>query len=175
MAKDLPSSTSPRKMGIIMFVIAWGILLILLVSFFSDWLSDQENPNQRPVSESNATGQIEVVLQANRQHHYVVNGTINNKNVAFLLDTGATDVVIPQLIAERIGLNSGRKSYANTANGPVAVYSTQLESVTIGKIQLKDIKASINPSMDIDGVLLGMSALRQIEFTQRGNTLILKQ
>jgi len=162
-------------MGIIMFIFAWGVLLVLLASFFSNWLSDQENPNQRPRSDSNTNGQIEVVLQANRQHHYVVNGTINGQDVVFLLDTGATDVVIPQRIAKLIGLQSGRKNYANTANGSVAVYSTQLESVTIGKIQLKNIKASINPSMDIDAVLLGMSALRKIEFTQRGNTLILRQ
>ena len=158
-----------------MFIFAWGVLLVLLASFFSNWLSDQENPNQRPRSDSNTNGQIEVVLQANRQHHYVVNGTINGQDVVFLLDTGATDVVIPQRIAKLIGLQSGRKNYANTANGSVAVYSTQLESVTIGKIQLKNIKASINPSMDIDAVLLGMSALRKIEFTQRGNTLILRQ
>ena len=175
MPKELPSPNTPRKMGVIMFAMAWGVLFILLVMFFDDWLSDKHNPNQRPASESNAAGQIEVVLQANRQHHYVVNGLINGRDVVFLLDTGATDVVIPQLIAEKIGLKAGRKNFAKTANGSVTVYSTQLDSITIGEIELNNIKASINPAMDIEAVLLGMSALRQIEFTQRGNTLILRQ
>jgi aspartyl protease family protein len=175
MSKELPAPNNPRKMGLMMFVIAWGVLLILLVAFFNDKLQDEHNPNQRPESESNAVGQIEVVLQANRQHHYVVNGLINGHEVVFLLDTGATDVVIPQFVAEKIGLQTGRKSVANTANGSIVVYSTQLDSIAIGKIRLNNIRASINPAMDIDAVLLGMSALRQIEFTQRGNTLILRQ
>lgn len=175
MSQERPSPNTPRKMGIIMFAIAWGVLLLLLVVFFNDRLSNEHNPNQQPISESNAAGQIEVVLQANRQHHYVANGLINGQDVVFLLDTGATDVVIPQPIAEKIGLQTGRKNVAKTANGSVIVYSTQLDSIAIGEIQLNNIKASINPAMDIDAVLLGMSALRQIEFTQRGNTLILRQ
>lgn len=158
-----------------MLAMAWGVLLVLLVAFFNNWLSDEKNPNKRPVSQSNSAGQIEVVLRANRQHHYVVNGQINGQEVVFLLDTGATEVVIPQLIAEKIGLQAGRKNVAKTANGSVTVYSTELDSITIGKIHLDNIKASINPAMDIEAVLLGMSALRKIEFTQRGNTLILRQ
>jgi len=158
-----------------MFVLAWGVLLLLMVLFFNDWLGDQQNPNQQPLSGKSASGQIEVTLQANKQHHYVVNGFINGHPVVFLLDTGATDVVIPSAIAAAIGLRSGRKNYANTANGAVAVYATVLDSVQVGDINLNNISASINPGMQMDAVLLGMSALRKIEFTQRGDTLILRQ
>jgi aspartyl protease family protein len=45
----------------------------------------------------------------------------------------------------------------------------------IGDIKLTNVSAHINPSMDFDEILLGMSALKQIEFTQRGDTLILRQ
>jgi len=158
-----------------MFVLAWGVLIALLVLFFNDWLTEQQNPNRQPHSGTSANGQIEVTLQANKQHHYVVNGAINGHEVVFLLDTGATDVVIPSAIAAAIGLRSGRKKFANTANGPVAVYATVLESVQVGDIKLSNITASINPGMQMNAVLLGMSALRQIEFTQRGDTLILRQ
>ncbi|MEE8057117.1 MAG: TIGR02281 family clan AA aspartic protease [Pseudomonadales bacterium] len=168
------STDTPRKMGITMLMLAWAVLFGLMALFFDDWLGEQQNPNQIPVSRF-ADGAKEVVLLPNRQHHYVVNGSINDQPVVFLLDTGATDVVVPQQLAQWLGLSSGRKHYVTTANGTVAVYSTQLKTVQIGAIRLRDISASINPGMDNDVVLLGMSALHQIEFTQRGDTLILRQ
>lgn len=174
MKQSSPENPQQRKTGLTMIVIAWLILFGLIALYFDDWLGEQANPNQNPTSAD--TGQhIEVTLLPNRQHHYVVSGTINGHDVTFILDTGATDVVIPASLAERIGLPRGQPQIANTANGQVVVYSTLLDSVTIADIRLSDIRASINPGMDGRTVLLGMSALRQIEFAQRGETLILRQ
>ena len=44
-----------------------------------------------------------------------------------------------------------------------------------GDIALRDVRASITPGLLMDEVLLGMSFLKHIEFTQRGDTLILRQ
>ena len=57
----------------------------------------------------------------------------------------------------------------------VTVYSTSVDELLIGNIVLHDVQASITPSMPGDTILLGMSALKQIEFTQRDNTLTLRQ
>ena len=167
-------TATPKKMGITMLILAWLVLFGLMAMFFDDWLGKQHNPNQNPVT--NTTSAVrEVVLLPNRQHHYIVNGSINGKEVVFLLDTGATDVVVPEKLAQRLGLGSGQQRFANTANGTIVVYNTQLDLVQIGDIRLRDIRASINPAMSGDLVLLGMSALRQIEFSQQGDTLILRQ
>jgi aspartyl protease family protein len=50
-----------------------------------------------------------------------------------------------------------------------------LETVSVGDIELSGVSAGISPGLQGDEVLLGMSFLRHIEFTQRGDTLILKQ
>lgn len=162
-------------MGITMFFLAWAVLFIMGIVFFDDLLDDQHNPNSTPTSRTTPEGTKEVTLQSNRQHHYVANGLINGHKTVFLLDTGATDVVIPQSLAKRIGLKASGRQQAYTANGSVTVYRTTLASLQIGDIQLQNINASINPAMHKDVVLLGMSALKQIEFTQRGETLILRQ
>ena len=167
-------TASPKKIGTLMFILAWLVLIGLMILFFDDWIGQQHNPNQQPNTQQ--SGAIkEVILTANRQHHYVVNGAINDQEVTFLLDTGATDVVIPQHLAQQLQLPQGAKHYATTANGRVAVFATALNKLSIGNIHLQDIRASINPSMKENVILLGMSALRQIEFTQRGDTLILRQ
>ena len=158
-----------------MFILAWLVLFGLLAVFFNDWINDQHNPNQHPANRNSEDGPIEVVLRPNRHHHYIVNGLIEGTAVTFLLDTGATDVVIPEQLANRLKLKPGNKQFANTANGTITVYATQLEDINIGGIHLREIRASINPAMNGDVVLLGMSALRQIEFSQRGDTLILRQ
>jgi aspartyl protease family protein len=170
----IQSPDSPRKIGITMLILAWLVLFGLLAVFFDDWLDEQQNPNQLTISNSHDTIR-EVKLLPNRQHHYVVDGLINNQPVVFLLDTGATDVVVPQALAQKLRLPAGRTHYVSTANGSIAVFNTQLDSLQIGSIRLQNIRASINPSMANELVLLGMSALRQIEFSQEGDALILRQ
>lgn len=175
----LPSSPNPnpqaRKMGLTMFILAWLVLFALLAWFFGDWLNQQQNPNQQPLSTAAGDGSTEVTLLPNRQHHYLVSGLINGKKVVFLLDTGATDVVIPQQLARTLQLPRGQRQYASTANGVITVHATQIDDIQIGNIHLRNIRASINPGMDNGVILLGMSALRQIEFRQQGDRLILKQ
>jgi aspartyl protease family protein len=163
-----------QSMGKAMMILAWCAVLGLLVLFFGHWEATAYNPNQTPLSAQSAT-QNSVVLQRNRYHHYVTQGFINGEEVTFLLDTGATDVVIPEAIAKRLRLSKGAKQRANTANGIVTVFDTQLDQLSIGDITLKNVNASINPSMDMGEILLGMSALKEIEFTQRGDQLTLKQ
>lgn len=163
-----------RKMGKWMIIAAWVLGLLMLTFFFDGQLSKQFNPNKRPDSFRTAQG-IEVVLQQNRMGHYVTSGMINNQPVTFLLDTGATDVSVPYDLAVRLGLQPGRRQYAMTANGTIQVAQTRIDNLQIGDIRLFDINASMNPGMSGDKILLGMSALKQLEFTQTGEWLILRQ
>ncbi|GAB3322804.1 retropepsin-like aspartic protease family protein [Haliea atlantica] len=163
-----------RRLGVGMQAIAWLILMVLLVAYFSDLLDRQHNPNQR-IDTVIEDGVREVVLQRNRFGHYVTSGTINGEAVVFMLDTGATGVAIPEAIAERLGLVRGRAFRTQTANGPSTSWATRLDRVSIGDISLDNVSAGITPGLQIDEVLLGMSFLKHIEFTQRGDQLILRQ
>lgn len=52
---------------------------------------------------------------------------------------------------------------------------TRLDSLQLGDIVLRDVRALVVPGLGGEQVLLGMSALKQLEFTQRGGTLLLRQ
>ena len=172
-------STEPvkqqKRMGLGMMVLAWLTLLGLGALFFGDVLERQFNPNQQLETRLAADGVREVVLQRNRFGHYVTSGEINGKPVTFMLDTGATGVAIPDAVAQRLGVPRGRPYRTQTANGTAVSYAAVLDSVAVGDIELNNVSAGIAPGMGIDQVLLGMSFLKHIEFTQRGDTLILRQ
>jgi len=166
---------SNARMGKAFLYVGWIIVLILATLVFGTWEEKQYNPNQTPESWTTSDSINEVVLQRNRMNHYVSGGTINDVPVTFLLDTGATLVSIPAALEHELGLKRGRAGYASTANGTVKVYSTTLDKLQLGTITLYNVRASINPGMEDNEILLGMSVLRDIEFTQSGNTLTLKQ
>ncbi|WP_240615565.1 retropepsin-like aspartic protease family protein [Alteromonas facilis] len=156
-----------------MVILAWIAGLGLITFVFAELLEQQFNPNQSPDSYRQA-GSIEVRLVQNRAGHYVASGSINQHPVVFLVDTGATDVSIPAHLADKLGLLAGRRAYAQTANGVVPIAETRINEIAIGDIKLFDVEANLNPSMQGNEILLGMSFLRQIEFTQKGNELILR-
>ena len=164
-----------RKLGAGMVVAMWVIVLGLLTMFFQSREEKQYNPNQAVSTDFLLEGVRELVLERNRWGHYVANGEINGQEVTFMLDTGATDVSIPLSVADKLGLEKGRALIYQTANGPAKVYASILDQVSLGAISLNNIRASINPNMHQQEVLLGMSFLKHLEFTQRGNTLSLRQ
>ena len=162
-------------MGLGMMILAWIVLLGLGALFFADVLERQFNPNQQLDSRTSAEGVREVVLERNRYGHYVTSGTINGQPVTFMLDTGATGVAIPDPVARRLGIRRGRPFQTRTANGISTSYAALLESVSVGDITLRGVEAAVAPGLGMEEILLGMSFLKHIEFTQRGNTLILRQ
>ena len=164
-----------RRIGFGMVVVMWIMVFGLLTWFFSDILQKQINPNQNVLSQIDDAGVKEVSLKRNRQGHYVTSGKINGQGVVFMVDTGATDIAVPVKVAQRLGLVPGRESVHQTANGKVVVFTTRLESVAVGEITLNNVEASINPGMEFDEILLGMSFLKNLEFTQRGDILTLRQ
>lgn len=158
-----------------LYFAGWVVALTILYFVFSDYLSLQRNPNQNPASSQNAQGRAQVVLERNRQGHYLVSGSMNGFPTTFMLDTGATDVSIPVALARKAGLSAGRASLVQTANGIATVYQTEIDEISIGNIQLLAIRANINPNSHSNEVLLGMSFLKNLDFTQEGKQLTLKQ
>ncbi|GMR06353.1 MAG: TIGR02281 family clan AA aspartic protease [Gammaproteobacteria bacterium] len=163
-----------RRIGKWMIFSAWLLGFAMLVLYFNYFLDKEQNPNQSVYSRVDESGVTEVVLKRNRYGHYVTSGKMNGVDVRFLLDTGATDVAIPVNVADRLSLPRGPEKHYSTANGMVTAYSTILDSVSIGPIQVNNVRASINPGLKGREVLLGMSVLKRIEFTQRGDSLILR-
>lgn len=172
---DTKPQDQAHRIGKMMSILTWLILLALLTFFFSNWLEEQRNPNQTVAGKTTDNGIREVVLERNRSGHYVANGRLNGQSVTFLLDTGASDVAVPAQLAEQLSLKPISGIIYQTANGSVRGYSTVIDKIELGNIVLNNIRGGINPGMQGKDILLGMSFLKQLEFTQRGKQLIIRQ
>ena len=144
-------------------------LLALLTWLFSGQVEDRVNPN-RQVQSQMVNGAVEVVLDADRRGHFIASGSINDREVTFLVDTGATLVSVPEALADRLGLERRAPIRLETAAGTVQGWATELDEVRLGRIVQRQVRAAINPGRH-DTVLLGMSFLRDLEMTQRDGQL----
>jgi len=160
--------------GKLMIFAAWLGAAALLTWLFTGELARRENPNQE-VETTRSAGAVEVTLVRNRMGHYLANGRINGRRVRFFLDTGATHVALGESLARELGLERGPAARTRTAAGTIVTYRTTLDSVELGGIRIRDVTASINPRMSGGDVLLGMSFLKNLEMTQRGDRLTLRK
>jgi aspartyl protease family protein len=165
---------STKKLGMMFTVSGWILGFIILALVFSKILDHQANPNQSvATSQSSQFQQIE--LRRNRYGHYVFDGEINRKPVTFLVDTGASMTSIPASLQQYLQLKAGRPFRVSTANGVATAYMTRLDQLKMGEILLTDVKASLNPGLADDMILLGMNVLKNLELVQRDNSLIIRQ
>jgi len=117
-----------------------------------------------------------VTLYPDARGHFATIGGVNGVPVRFLVDSGATLVVLPVSEAQRVGIDyqRGERGTTLTANGPVEVYRVTLKSVKIGELELNDVVAEVNKA-PMGVALLGMSYLERVSMRRDGQQLTLLQ
>lgn len=115
-------------------------------------------------------------LEADRQFH--VKAMVGGVPVYFLVDTGASDVLLSKADARRLGIDTGSLSYSQlyrTASGTARGAPITLPEIDIGTIRVADVNASVSEG-DTDGSLLGMSFLGRLSgYEVNGDMLTLRQ
>jgi len=166
---NLPEDAS-SAIGGWMIALVWILVLGGGTLLANQWIKGVEESKITVQTYTDGTAP-KLTLRADRYGQYELTGSANGQDVRFLLDTGATEISIPTKVANRLNLIRGRGYPVSTANGQVTVYSTQLDEVSIGPFTLKNVSAHINPGMNGDVALLGMSFLRHFEMFQRSGEL----
>lgn len=152
----------------------WVLIFVgVVIAYgFSDTLKQQIMPSRATQS---AQG---FEVQRARDGHFYLTLQVNGKNIPFVVDTGATDIVLTQDDAEKIGIDPDTLTYigrAKTANGVVKTASAVLNRIALGDMVDYDVRASVNGGK-MDGSLLGMAYLNRFsEISMRGDRLILKR
>jgi aspartyl protease family protein len=116
-----------------------------------------------------------VTLAADSRGHFVTTGVVNGTSLRFLVDTGASSIVLSSADARRIGVNylAGTRSFTQTANGTVQVYNVKLDTVRVGDITVNNVDASVIEGDKLPIALLGMSFLNRMEMRRDNSSLTL--
>jgi aspartyl protease family protein len=96
--------------------------------------------------------------------HFRIQAQVNGGRVTFMVDTGATDVVLAPNDARRIGIDPASlvfDQFAETANGTVSGAAIRLDSLVVGSIEMNGLPATVNGA-DMSESLLGMEFLSRL-------------
>ncbi|MFK7875296.1 MAG: TIGR02281 family clan AA aspartic protease [Paracoccaceae bacterium] len=151
----------------------WGLIFVGAIAAVGVWddIRDDVMPRQTAFV---SQGRIEVPRHFDG--HYYVTLDVNGAPVQFVVDTGATDIVLTKEDAARAGIDVANLQFfgrANTANGTVRTAGIRLDQVSIDGIVDRNLSASVNGG-EMFGSLLGMTYLQRWDKIEISNgTLVL--
>lgn len=116
---------------------------------------------------STSSGRIHRIRVAKTGNSLRVMVRLNNTlNVPFLIDTGASDVVVPIEVARQLGIavegKGVRTQRYSTANGIVESAQIRLDSVSLGTARALNVAASVSDSMSVG--LLGLTFFQHFDY-----------
>jgi aspartyl protease family protein len=123
-----------------------------------------------------AGGAQRVVLTADGSGHFMPQGQINGRAVQFMVDTGATQVILGESEAKRINLDyqRGQRVNVQTANGAAIGYRVTLDAVRVGDAQVHAVGAIVLPQ-PMPYVLLGNSFLTRFQMLRNNDQMTLEK
>ncbi len=140
----------------------WFVIFVGGYLAFDNWDIIERATNPRQAILTTDTGTI-VDVPRRRDGHYYMELEVNGTPLQFVVDTGATHMVLSQADAMAVGIApedlvfTGR---ARTANGMVRTADVRLATVGLGEISDRDVRAIVNEGQ-LDTSLLGMSYLQK--------------
>lgn len=108
---------------------------------------------------------------------YSTAGSINEQPVEFVVDTGASLIVMNRQQARRLGIDFrliGKPGQVATASDIARAYRVKLKIVRLGEIVLQNIDAVVMDGPQPSSVLLGMSFLRNVKMESNGRVMELR-
>jgi aspartyl protease family protein len=119
-----------------------------------------------------------VKIEAGRGGHYFIDARVDGRNIDFVVDTGASKMVLRESSAAKLGIFPRPSEYtgrSSTANGIAKFAPVKLNRVDINGITVYDVEAAVMPDSALDMNLLGMTFLSRVKFSQANGRLVLEQ
>lgn len=152
----------------------WTLIIVGTVAVVGMWPNLRQNiaPTQTVASSG------DIVVPRAPDGHFYLTLSINDQGVRFVVDTGASEMVLTTADAARVGINVGELDYlgrANTANGQVRIARVRLDEVVLEGITDRNFRATVNEG-EMRESLLGMTYLSKFSrIAIEGNMLVLSR
>lgn len=163
---QLKPERAPRQAGLIPMLLFWFAVMGLLYALMTHYLK----PKQSQVL---ANGDL--VIERAQDGHFYAPGTINGREVTFLVDTGASLVSVSEPLAQAALMLGGVPTTFQTANGARAGRVVDGVEVAVGPVRVTNVKVGVGLSLGDDSqALLGQSFLSKFDITLRQNQMVLR-
>lgn len=136
------------------------------------------NASSAPAQQPSPVNSRTMVIRSNDRGHFEVEARVDNRRLSFMVDTGASQIVLRESEAARLAIHPLPRDYTiktHTANGEGRAALVQLRMVEIGNIVVRDLPALVVPDQALGVNLLGMSFLSRVRWTHEKGKLILEQ
>lgn len=124
-----------------------------------------------------ASGGYELSIPAGDNGHFMVTAMANGSPVRFLVDTGASGILLGEEDARRVGISPAALNFdtrVQTANGEMPVARATLRQIRISGLIVDDLEVWITRSPMPVG-LLGMSFLKRLaSYEAKHDRLVLR-
>jgi aspartyl protease family protein len=154
--------------------LAWGLIFMGVIAGYGLWndIRDEVLPSQ-----SVATDGTMIEVPRGPDGHFHLTLELDGTPVQFLVDTGASDIVLTRKDAERVGIDLDALAFlgvARTANGEVRTAYTSVDDISLGPVTFRNVSVAVNAG-EMRGSLLGMTYLSRFRRLQiEGDRLTLE-
>ena len=154
-------------------LLAWGLIFLGIIAGYGLWEDVRRDvaPRQTVLADGSA-----IEVPRGPGGHYFLTVNVNGTPIDFIVDTGATDVVLTKDDARAAGLDPDTLPFlgsARTANGSVKTAFTTVDFMSVGPIRFDRVQVAVNGG-EMEESLLGMTFLSRfdkIEISDRNLTL----
>ena len=157
---------APRQTGLLPMLLFWLLVMGLVYGLMTHYLK----PKQTRVL---ANGDL--VIPRAQDGHFYTPGTINGREVVFLVDTGASLVSVSESLAQAASIRGGVRTTFYTANGARPGRVVSGVDVSVGPMRVTNLKVGVGLNMGDDTqALLGQSFLSKFDISLNQNQMILR-
>ncbi|QHD65186.1 retropepsin-like aspartic protease family protein [Neorickettsia findlayensis] len=161
-------------------LLVWGIVICVVVSIYNAGDRIFQNKLLGEIYEKVQTGisNEQVGFRKARDGHFYVDIIVGGVKLKCLVDTGASDTVLSQKDAMKLGIDPGVLNYSkeySTANGKIRAAPVILRDVYLSSYYIPHLEVSVSAVREQEKSLLGMSFLKHFDFFIKKDILFLLQ
>lgn len=160
------------------YLVVWVLVALALVLAYSyrDNIMNSRLMAELLPHRARVDGRGAIQVRAGVDGHFHMEIQVNGVPVRFMVDTGASDIMLTPEDAKAVGFDPASLNYTrtyHTASGTVGGAPVRLRSMQVGGVSVREIEASVN-QVETNQSLLGMDFLRLFSsYEVKGNTLTL--
>lgn len=165
-AKPAAPKRGPRQTGLIPMLLFWFAVMGLLYGLMTHYLKPKQTQIQ-------ANGDL--IIARSHDGHFYAPGTVNGREVVFLVDTGASLVSVSESLAQAASIRGGVPTTFYTANGARPGRVVDGVDVSVGPMRVTNLKVGVGLDLGNDTqALLGQSFLSKFDIRLGQDQMVLQ-